>query len=136
MAGLRQLFLQDPDHDTDVFNAQGAAPLHLAAAGGHIGAVSFLLQKGSFVDMQDWDVSGAAPRQLQIVLHAEHREVAAVAGKPRRQGGQGMGATPWLHPYTCAAPACPAGQQRAAPCGTGRACGCRDAAAQVRIHHV
>jgi ankyrin repeat protein len=49
--------LQDPDHDTDVFDAQGRAPLHLAAAGGHLGAVNFLLQKGSFVDMQDWDVS-------------------------------------------------------------------------------
>ena len=49
---------QDPQHDTDVFNADGMAPLHLAARGGHMGAVAFLLQKGSFVDMQDWDVSG------------------------------------------------------------------------------
>lgn len=54
--------MQDPEQDTDVFNAQGAAPLHLAARGGHMGAVSFLLQKGSFVDMQDWDVSPLARR--------------------------------------------------------------------------
>lgn len=41
-----------------MFNAQGVAPLHLAAAGGHMGAVNLLLSKGSFVDIQDWDVSG------------------------------------------------------------------------------
>ena len=39
-----------------MFDAQGKAPLHLAAAGGHMGAVAFLLQKGSFVDIQDWEV--------------------------------------------------------------------------------
>ena len=49
---------QDPEHDPDVFNATGAAPLHLAAAGGHMGVVAFLLQRGSFVDMQDWQVGG------------------------------------------------------------------------------
>ncbi|KAL4860020.1 putative 4-hydroxy-4-methyl-2-oxoglutarate aldolase [Chlorella vulgaris] len=59
VAGLRKLFQEDPDHDTDVFDAQGRAPLHLAAAGGHLGAVNFLLQKGSFVDMQDWDGNSA-----------------------------------------------------------------------------
>lgn len=51
---------QDPEHDVDVFNGEGVAPLHLAARGGHMGAVAFLLQKGSssyIVDMQDWDVS-------------------------------------------------------------------------------
>lgn len=59
VAGLRQLFKEDPDHDTDVFSSEGVAPLHLAARGGHMGAVSFLLQKGSFVDMQDWDGNSA-----------------------------------------------------------------------------
>lgn len=102
VVGLRQLFEEDPEHDTgterrgeegnwwrvlesgsagaggadsracitflspsdapplaDVFNADGVAPLHLAARGGHLGACAFLLQKGSFVDMQDWDVSGS-----------------------------------------------------------------------------
>lgn len=48
---------QQPDTEADSFNAGGEAPLHLAAAGGHMGAVAFLLQKGTFVDMQDWDVS-------------------------------------------------------------------------------
>lgn len=48
---------QEPDHDTDVFNGEGMAPLHLAAKGGHMGAVAFLLQRKSFVDMQDFDVS-------------------------------------------------------------------------------
>ena len=27
-------------------------------AGGHMGVVAFLLQRGSFVDMQDWQVGG------------------------------------------------------------------------------
>ncbi|KAL4425527.1 hypothetical protein ABPG75_009543 [Micractinium tetrahymenae] len=59
VAGLRQLFTEDPEHDTDVFNGEGVAPIHLAAKGGHMGALSFLLQKGSFVDMQDWDGNSA-----------------------------------------------------------------------------
>lgn len=58
--------LQDPEHDTDVFNADGMAPLHLAARGGHMGAAAFLLQRGSFVDMQDWDVS--CPASLSTLV--------------------------------------------------------------------
>lgn len=54
--------VQDPEHDTAVFNSDGVAPLHLAARGGHMGAVSFLLQKGCFVDMQDWEVRPPAGR--------------------------------------------------------------------------
>lgn len=48
---------QQPDHDTDVFNSEGLAPLHLAARGGHMGAVAFLLQRKTFVDMQDAEAS-------------------------------------------------------------------------------
>ncbi|PRW58881.1 ankyrin repeat [Chlorella sorokiniana] len=59
VAGLRQLFEEEPDHDTDVFNGEGVAPLHLAARGGHMGAVAFLLQRKSFVDMQDFDGNSA-----------------------------------------------------------------------------
>jgi hypothetical protein len=56
VAGLRQLFQEDDGLEVVVFNSEGRAPVHLAAAGGHLGAASFLLQRGSSVDMQDWQV--------------------------------------------------------------------------------
>lgn len=48
-----------------MFNGEGMAPLHLAAKGGHMGAVAFLLQRKSFVDMQDFDVSWEVLRDVK-----------------------------------------------------------------------
>jgi hypothetical protein len=74
---------QAPEHDTDVFNADGQAPLHLAAAGGHLGAVSFLLQKGSFVNMQDWEVSALRFRDACLIASCCGRDCQPT---PNKQG--------------------------------------------------
>lgn len=39
-----------------VFNQEGKAPIHLAAARGHMGVVNYLLERGAFIDMQDFGV--------------------------------------------------------------------------------
>ncbi len=35
-------------------NQDGKAPIHLAAARGHMGVVNFLLERGTYINMQDF----------------------------------------------------------------------------------
>ncbi|GAB4816711.1 hypothetical protein N2152v2_003757 [Parachlorella kessleri] len=60
LEGLRALFAEDPEQEADVFNQEGKAALHLAAAGGHMGCVNFLLERGTYINMQDWQGNTAA----------------------------------------------------------------------------
>jgi ankyrin repeat protein len=65
---LRQLFIEDPETDPSVIGADGSAPLHLAAQGGHLGVASFLLSKGALND-QHWvgkDQTGDSPLHLAV----------------------------------------------------------------------
>ena len=44
---------QDPEHDPDVESQEGLPPLHLAARGGHLGALAFLLGRGAHPGARD-----------------------------------------------------------------------------------
>jgi ankyrin repeat protein len=69
LATLRQLFIEQPDTiDPSVIGAEGAAPLHLAVQGGHIGVASFLLSKNCLID-QHWvgkNKTGDTPLHIAV----------------------------------------------------------------------
>ena len=87
VATLRALFIEDPSMDACQMSGDGCSPIHLAAQGGHIGALNFLLQRDGAEPNQHDVNTGDTPLHLAVkgnhisVLELLHRREADVNAK-------------------------------------------------------